>query len=91
MVTTGTSGVPKIYVCVYSWQNVLLQLIPHMARQFEGHQKKMLTNYSQKFLSSSNCLNNICMCMCVHISTVQAHVYMRVPALIKGQDFQHIL
>jgi len=50
LVTTGTSGVPKIYVCMYSWQSVLLKLIPHMARQFEGYQKEMLTNYSQTFL-----------------------------------------
>jgi len=91
LVTTGTSGVSKIYVCMYSWQSVLPKFIPHMARQFEGYQKKMPTNYSQKFLSSSNCLNNICVCMCVHISKVQAHVYTRVHVLIQGQDFQHIL
>jgi len=52
LVTTGTPGVPKIYVCMstYSWQRVLLKLIPRMARQIDGYQKKMLTNYSQKFL-----------------------------------------
>jgi len=37
----------------------------------EENTYELLTEIS---MSSSNCLNNICTCMCVYISTVQAHM-----------------